>query len=152
MKNTKKSLFVSVLSLLLCVAMLLGTTYAWFTDSVTSGKNTIVAGNLDVELYHGKALAVEETDANKVKDATTLFTDANGDAIKWEPGVIAYENFKVKNVGDLALKYKLNLNIYDKNSLTTDSVKHDLSEVIKVAVIPNGFTGNRAEAQPDALK
>ena len=52
MKSTKRSLLLSVLSLMLCITMLLGTTYAWFTDSVTSGKNKIVAGNLDVELTH----------------------------------------------------------------------------------------------------
>lgn len=50
-KNTKRALLASVLSLILCVTMLIGSTFAWFTDSVTSGKNKIVAGNLDVELY-----------------------------------------------------------------------------------------------------
>ena len=49
-KNTKRALLASVLSMMLCLAMLIGSTFAWFTDSVTSGKNTIVAGNLDVEL------------------------------------------------------------------------------------------------------
>lgn len=50
MKSTKRSLLLSILSMILCISMLLGTTYAWFTDSVTSGKNRINAGNLDVEL------------------------------------------------------------------------------------------------------
>ncbi len=47
-KNTKRALLLSVLSMMLCVAMLIGSTFAWFTDSVTSGKNKIVAGNFDV--------------------------------------------------------------------------------------------------------
>ena len=47
-KATKKALFMSMLSMLLCVAMLIGSTFAWFTDSVTSGRNKITAGNLDV--------------------------------------------------------------------------------------------------------
>ena len=46
-KQTKRALLASVLSLVICAAMLVGTTFAWFTDSVTSGRNTIVAGNLD---------------------------------------------------------------------------------------------------------
>ena len=50
MKTLKRSLFSSILSLFLCVAMLLGTTYAWFTDSVTSAGNKIVSGSLKVDL------------------------------------------------------------------------------------------------------
>ena len=45
-----RSLLMSGLSVLLCVSMLMGSTFAWFTDTVESGINTIVAGNLDVEL------------------------------------------------------------------------------------------------------
>ena len=141
MKSTKKSLIASALSLVLCVSMLLGTTYAWFTDSVTSGKNKIIAGNLDVELTHTNAKVTNQ----KVQDATDLF----GVAL-WEPGVIAWENFTVTNVGNLALKYALNLNVFDKNATTEG---HDLTEVIKVAVIDGGFTAtgdpvaDRASAQ-----
>lgn len=49
--NTKQALFISVLALVLCISMLLGTTYAWFTDSVTSVGNIIKSGNLDLEMY-----------------------------------------------------------------------------------------------------
>ena len=66
MKSTKRSLFASVLALILCVCMLIGTTWAWFTDEVQSGVNQIVAGNLDVELYAGNT---------KVTEATKLFDD-----------------------------------------------------------------------------
>ena len=50
-RSTKNALISSVLALVLCFTMLLGTTYAWFTDSVTSATNIIAAGNLDIELY-----------------------------------------------------------------------------------------------------
>ena len=44
-KNIKRNALVtSILSLLLCVSMLVGTTFAWFTDEVVSGVNTIAAG------------------------------------------------------------------------------------------------------------
>ena len=50
--QTRRALLMSALSLLLCCSMLIGTTFAWFTDSVTSGRNTIQSGNLDVELEY----------------------------------------------------------------------------------------------------
>jgi len=49
-RTTKRALLLSALSLLMCVSMLVGSTFAWFTDSVTSGVNKIVAGNLDIEV------------------------------------------------------------------------------------------------------
>ena len=49
-KTTKRALLSSVLALFLCFAMLIGTTFAWFTDSVTSANNIITSGNLDIEL------------------------------------------------------------------------------------------------------
>ena len=50
-KSTKRALLSAILALVMTVSMLVGTTFAWFTDSVTSSGNKIVAGNLDVELY-----------------------------------------------------------------------------------------------------
>ena len=49
MKNKKMALLHSVIALLLCVSMLVGSTFAWFTDSVKTGINTIAAGVLDVD-------------------------------------------------------------------------------------------------------
>ena len=137
-KSTRSALLCSVLATVLCAAMLVGTTFAWFTDSVTSGRNRIAAGNLDVELYHGDAL--DET----VNGATDLFTNADGSAILWEPGAIACENFKVANEGSLALKYQLSINIVDYNTVDGKS----LADVLKVAVLEGEtFTGDRAAAQ-----
>ena len=124
MKSTKKSLVLSALSLMMCVAMLLGTTYAWFTDSVTSGKNKIQAGNLDVELVSAAKGTVDET--------TQLFAGVS----KWEPGVAVYDTLTVKNVGNLALKYQMNL-IFD-NEIKVDG--HGLSEVLKVGTYSGEIT------------
>ncbi len=139
-KNTKRALLASVLSLILCAAMLVGSTLAWFTDSVTSGKNKIVAGNLDVELTHTNAKVTDD----KVNEDTKLFTDKNGDPIKWEPGVMAYENFTVANVGSLALKYTLKLNVSAFNKV--QGTEKSLKDVLKVALVENGFTGDRTAA------
>lgn len=102
MKSTKKQLGLSFLSLLLCVSMLLGTTYAWFTDSVTSGKNHIIAGNLDVEMYWSNDLS----DWHDVEDPeySAIF-----DYDLWEPGYTELRYIKVVNAGNLAMKYDINM-------------------------------------------
>jgi len=141
MKKTQKrhALLMSALSLLLCVSMLVGSTFAWFTDSVTSGVNTIAAGNLDVELYHGKT----QDPTDKVNTGTLLFTDVNGDEIElWEPGVVAFTNLKVANVGTLALKYQLSVNSTKMNTVKDSDLT--LEDALKVAVVEGGVTGDRA--------
>lgn len=139
-KHTKKSLLASGLSLLTCIALLLGTTFAWFTDSSTSGRNTITAGNLDVELYHTNATVADE----KVSANTPLFTDENGETIRWEPGVMTYENFKVVNEGTLALTYKLVMDVLDNN--TVAGTNKSLADVIKVGIMDGAFNGDRNAA------
>ena len=132
----KNQFLYSVLSLLLCVAMLMGTTYAWFTDSVESGLNTIAAGNLDVELYHSNAAVQNE----KVDASTELFMDLNGKDILWEPGVVSYENLRVVNEGDLALAYQLALNTANENYIVDPATgaQYGLSQVLQVGVVEGG--------------
>ena len=140
MKTTKRALFSSVVALILCFSMLVGTTFAWFTDEVKSGVNQIVAGNLDVELYHSNNYITDE----KVDGLTDLFTVEEGKTFLWEPGAVLWENFEVANEGTLALKYQLSLNF--ANATQTAAGK-TLADVLKVAVIAGGFTGTREEAQ-----
>lgn len=72
MKATKKSLWLSAVSMMLCVVMLLGTTFAWFTDSVTNTGNVIQAGNLDVKFgYRGLTATGDYQDVEN----TALFND-----------------------------------------------------------------------------
>ena len=68
----KRSLTVSVISLILCVSMLLGTTFAWFTDSVTSAGNIIQSGTLDIEMFWADG---------KEDPATVAWNDASEGAI-----------------------------------------------------------------------
>jgi len=122
-KSTKRALLASIMALLLCFTMLLGTTFAWFTDSVTSATNKIVAGNLDVELYHTNG-----TDTNEpVGDTTTLFDEV----ALWEPGAMVWEKLTVKNNGSLALKYNLSVTITDISTVGEKS----LADALKVAVM-----------------
>lgn len=106
MKNTKRALLLSALSLLLCVSMLVGSTFAWFTDSVTSGSNIIKSGTLEVALLDANGASLE----NEMIEWITADGRAQ-DAILWEPGcTYSTETFTVKNEGNLALKYKLLIN------------------------------------------
>ena len=101
-KSTKRALIVSVLSLFICFTMLLGTTYAWFTDSVTSAGNIIKTGTLEVEMHWAKA--TEDPSSANWQDASAgaIFKHQN-----WEPGYVEARHIKISNVGSLALKYKL---------------------------------------------
>lgn len=128
--TTKRVLILSVLALLLCFTMLLGTTFAWFTDTVTSGKNTIVAGNLDIALEYSKTMADDSW--TTVEDATDLFDD---EAL-WEPGHAEVVYLRIRNLGSLALKYKLSMNIANEtHSINVNGGILKLSEHLKYAIV-----------------
>lgn len=108
-KSVKRSLLVSVTALLISVAMLIGTTFAWFTDSVTSGVNKIVAGNLDVDLEMSTDGGTSWTSADgKTLDFVKAADAAENEKILWEPGcTYALPKLRVVNKGNLALKYTI---------------------------------------------
>ena len=103
-KSTKRALLGSVVAMVLCLAMLVGATFAWFTDTASTGVNKIQAGNLDVQLVdeNGNSLEGKTLEFKKAANA------AEGEAVLWEPGC-TYElpAVYVKNNGKLALKYKV---------------------------------------------
>ena len=118
-KSTKRALLLSLLSMLLCVTMLVGTTFAWFTDSVTSSGNIIKSGTLDVEMYWAKGTEVP---------AEATWTDASTGAIfnydKWEPGYAEARHIRIENKGSLALKYAI--------KIVPNGEVSDLTDVIDV--------------------
>ena len=128
--TTKKALFISTCALLFSMLMMAGSTFAWFTDSVSSGTNTITTGKLDVQLLHTNQYV---TTAEEVGQNTLLFTDKEGKSIDWEPGAVAYENFTVKNSGDLALNYRLALDLNNANTIA--DTNKSLKDVLKVKVV-----------------
>ena len=97
---TKRALATSVMAMLLCVVMLVGTTFAWFTDSVTSGVNTIIAGNLDVELDYYDTAAGDWKSVGADNDLFPLDT-------LWEPGHTEIVYLRIRNAGTLALRYAM---------------------------------------------
>ena len=124
-KNTKRALLASILSVALCCAMLIGSTFAWFTDSVTSTGNIIKSGTLDVEMKW--AYGTESLDSAKWKDASE---GAIFDYDLWEPGYTEVRHVKISNIGSLALKYEVRI-------AATGEVS-ELADVIDVYYIKGG--------------
>lgn len=144
---TKKALFISTCALLFSMLMMAGSTFAWFTDSVSTGSNKITTGSLEVKLLHTNDKVKDEAE---VTQKTRLFTDENGKAISWEPGAVAYENFTVKNVGDLALNYRLALDLNNANTIKGTTDGKSLKDVLKVKVLPRAVTAS--DVTEDRLK
>ena len=100
--TTKRAFLISIMSLFLCFTMLLGTTFAWFTDSATSSGNKIVAGTLQVDL---EVLEEDNITWTSIKeDRDPIFTYEY-----WEPGYTQVKILRVVNEGNLALKWKATL-------------------------------------------
>ena len=112
-KAIKRSLVLSILSVLVCLVMLISATFAWFTDSVSTGGNVITAGNLDIEMYARDAGGQYQP----VDENTTLF-DANA---QWEPGHTQVAYLRIKNAGSLALKYKFIVNVKSETAGRTEN-------------------------------
>ena len=104
-KQTKSALFSSVVALLLCFTMLLGTTFAWFTDNASSSVNKIQAGTLDIQLL--------DASGNSLEGKTLSWQKATGhenNEVLWEPGcTYNLQSITIKNIGNLALKYKIEI-------------------------------------------
>lgn len=108
-KSTKRTLLVSIMVMMVCFTMLLGTTYAWFTDSVMTDNNIIYAGNLDVALEYKTNWSDEWA---PVDENTKLFKEG----ALYEPGYTEIVYLRVSNEGSLALKYLLSFNITNEES------------------------------------
>lgn len=127
-KSTKRALISAALALLVCVSMLISTTFAWFTDSVSSGRNIIQSGNLDVDLLYS---ADGGTTWASVEGATDVFAES-----LWEPGFTKVVLFKVANKGSLALRYEMNVSIFDEViGKTVNGNDLKLSDYISGAVL-----------------
>lgn len=141
MSKRKNALLHSILALLLCFSMLIGTTFAWFTDSVTSSNNRIMTGNLDVDMEYWNGTAWDTVGEN-----TPLF-DPNA---LWEPGYTEVVYLKVLNKGNLALKYRLGVNIAGEvGSINKAGEDFLLSSYIKFGVVL-GTTEARYATRTDA--
>ena len=116
-KSTKRALFTSALAMLMCVAMLIGTTFAWFTDTASTGVNKITSGNLHVE--------IQDKDGDSIENLEWVAKDGRAQTeILWEPGcTYTLTPFKIVNTGNLALKYKIVITGLDGDSELLDVIR-----------------------------
>ena len=143
--GTKRALLTSVLALVLSLAMLAGTTFAWFTDTASTGVNRIVSGNLDVGLQYwgvgedGRKTWLTAENSEDLFDKNAL----------WEPGYTQIVYLKVKNNGNLALTYAMQITpVHETVGVNVDGEEFKLSDYIKFGWTT--FTVNGAGA-PVAL-
>ena len=131
LKSKKSALLLSFTSLLLCFAMLAGSTFAWFTDTATTGVNKIVAGNLKVDIVGA------DSDSHISTLNFTKAAGAQGEAFLWEPGCrYLTEGFRIANKGNLALKWKAQVN---KGTTAANEGGYDLLDVIDFYLVKNNI-------------
>ena len=137
-RATKRALLTSIMALVMCVVMLVGTTFAWFTDTATANVNTIKAGNLKLGLEmatawdeSGKPIAWDDARGKtlsflRMKDGGTVEQNAD---ILWEPGATyRLPELRVSNAGNLNLKYKVQITGIETNRTPTSTA--NLNDVI----------------------
>ena len=127
-RATKRALLTSVMALAMCVVMLVGTTFAWFTDTASTGVNKIQAGNLDIEVEYRTS---SEEDWKTLDNATNLF---GAEGTLFEPGHTRVVELRITNAGNLALKYKIGMNVVSETAGINKAGKpYKLSNYLKVA-------------------
>ena len=158
-KTTKRALLSSVMAMLICVAMLIGTTFAWFTDSASTAVNKIQAGTLDVALE----MAIKSSDGTRIEWATAegqtlLWQKAPGhesEEVLWEPGCTYNLNqFRIVNNGNLALKYKIVISGIVGDAKLLEAIDFTVSGVdgATTTATLNGFEGKlAASSMTDAI-
>ena len=137
-RATKRALLTSVMALVMCVVMLVGTTFAWFTDTASTGVNKIVSGNLKVDIV--------DKEGNNHLD-TLNFTKAagapDGEQLLWEPGCrYVTEGFRIANKGNLALKWKA---VVNKGTTAENPGNFDLLDVIDFYLVTKAADGTETE-------
>ena len=126
-KSTKRALLGSVMAMVLCLAMLIGATFAWFTDTASTGVNKIQAGNLDIEIQDETGKAID-TLAWATKDGTAFAED--GKTPLWEPGcTYTLPELRVVNKGNLALKYKVAITGINGSAKLNEAIEWTIGDV-----------------------
>lgn len=143
-KTTKRALLSSILALVLCFAMLLGTTFAWFTDTATTNVSTIQAGTLDVQLL--------DAEGESLEGQTLTWQKAEGGAqqeILWEPGcTYNLQPITIKNNGNLALKYQVVITGIQGDAELNNAIEWTLTNGEGVSAAAEGEANETPAATP----
>ena len=117
--STKRAMLTSALAVFMCIAMLVGTTFAWFTDSASTAVNKIQAGTLDIKLL--------DANGHSLEGQTLAWQKAQGaenETVLWEPGcTYNLQPITIKNDGNLALKYKIAITGINGDAELNDAIE-----------------------------
>ena len=117
--STKRAMLTSALAVFMCIAMLIGTTFAWFTDSASTAVNKIQAGTLDIKLL--------DANGDSLEGQTLAWQRAQGaenETVLWEPGcTYNLQPITIKNDGNLALKYKITITGINGDAELNDAIE-----------------------------
>lgn len=141
-QSTKRAFCSSVAAVVICVAMLIGTTFAWFTSTASTGVNKIESGTLKVDIV--------DAAGESIQNKTMSFVNKNELAnILWEPGATFHTPvFKIKSLGNLALKYKLILNGVTGTNKLLEVLKFSVVKPTGEAIDLNSFEGHLTKETP----
>lgn len=141
-QSTKRAFCSSVAAVVICVAMLIGTTFAWFTSTASTGVNKIESGTLKVDIV--------DAAGESIQNKTMSFVNKNNSAnILWEPGATFHTPvFKIKSLGNLALKYKLILNGVTGTNKLLEVLKFSVVKPNGEAIDLNSFEGHLTKETP----
>lgn len=155
MKAVKRSIILCALSLALCVALLVGSTFAWFSDSITNSGNTITAGNLTAQWSYRTLNSDDTAEYTAVGEELPLFSSD----IVWQPGEPHGYDFKVENVGTVEFVWELAIDLADtagesQNNLTDVLVVYVDEQVVTLTFNENGVavlkSGNLAVSDDES--
>lgn len=124
-----RSICTSIISTLLSLVMLVGTTFAWFTDSVTTGVYTIQAGNLKTAMYfctelpeNGEPAWLPLNKGNMSMFGGMTFT--SGDA------QTAYLKLVNSSSGDVVYKFRFESDSETEGKFTGDTENRSLRNML----------------------
>ena len=166
-RATKRALLTSIMALVMCVVMLVGTTFAWFTDTATANVNTIKAGDLKLGLEmatawdgSGNPTAWADAKGKTLNFRVNGAVPAEGTQILWEPGATyRLPELRISNAGNLNLKYKVQITGIEKDR--TPTAVPNLNDVIDWTITYGGtplttgsdeYVLNANEANKDVIK
>lgn len=105
--KTKKTIMVSLVAMLICVAMLTGVTYALFQKSVTSANNVITTGIYNVSIQYAETIGGTYNDL----PTTAIFSASDK-----KPGDTIIRYIKLTNSNSYAVNADISIPVLSGNN------------------------------------
>lgn len=165
-RQTEKAMYMSIISTALCVVMLIGMTFAWFTSTVESSQNVITTASFDVDVLWSDdistiyATSAEALASTKWNDLDATNTSANSkpfNELSFLPGQEVVRYIAMYNKSAFDVKFDVSLRAITDNDTENDALLNAL-EIYTVepvaagnAVTSSGMTkkGSAADLKKD---